>query len=195
MAGEENLSFIPKRPNEPKLQFKVKGTGFFFVFSLIVFFVSVAIFGGLFFYRAILNNDIKKLANSFNNAKSVFDLNLISDIAKVSDKINFSKSILAKHTTPVPFFDFLESSTLPEVRFTKFDYSVSKEGEYLVSLDGSARSYIALASQSKIFEKNSNFKNISFSGLSLGDKGLVNFKVQLSLTPEFLAYKINNEQQ
>lgn len=189
---EDKLSFIPKK-NVPHPLYKSRGPGLFLAFSFLLLIISAMLLGGLFFYKKSLTEEVDSLKETLTKVRASFELSLINEIAQTSDKINSAKMLLNNHKSLTPFFDFLETSTLPEVRFKDFDYSLFSSGdkaeEVAVKMSGIAKNYTALASQSEIFEKEKNIKSFYFSDFKLGDKGTVNFSVQIVLDPMLLKYK------
>lgn len=185
---EDKLSFIPKKSFEKPL-YKRSGPGLFLIFSFLLLLLSGLIYGGTILYRNNLKKQIDLLSDSLKRAKAAFEFPLINELFNASEKINSSKIILEKHTTLAPVFNLLENSTLKDIRFNNFKYSLSEDQEPTVLMDGTAKSYSSLASQGEIFEKNKNIKNVSFTNLGLSDKGTINFTVTLILDPIIIAYK------
>ncbi|MBI4692100.1 MAG: hypothetical protein HY773_01510 [Candidatus Terrybacteria bacterium] len=185
---EDKLSFIPKKTFTGPV-YKSKGPGLFLAFSFLALLISGAFYGGLFFYRNTLQKKITSLSSSLERAKIAFELPLINELFTISEKIDSSKTLLSQHRTLLPIFDLLEKLTLKDVRFKSFRFSFSKESGPLVLMDGQTRNYSTLASQGEIFGKDKNIKKVSFSNLSLGSKGLINFTIHLNLEPSLLSYK------
>ena len=186
---EDKLSFIPQKTFEPAF-YKRRGPGIIIVFSFLLFFISISAYGALFLYKNSLNKEVNVLTDSLERAKAAFELSLINEVNQTSEKIDYSKKLLEQHTSLVPVFDFLEKNTLKDVRFKSFKYSIAKNENPIVLLDGSAKNYSMLALQGDIFEKDKNIKNVLFSGLGLGEKGMINFTVKLILDPSMFIYKI-----
>lgn len=185
---EDKLSFIPQKNFTPTF-YKGGGPGLVVIISLILFFISAGSYGALFLYKKSLQKDIGDLSQSLERAKAAFEISLINEMSQVSGKINHSKKLLEQHVSPSPVFDFFESNTLKNLRFKDFKYSIDKDGTPAVSLDGVAESYSSLALQGNIFEKDKNVKSVSFSGIGLGEKGVINFTVKLSFDPSMIIYK------
>jgi hypothetical protein len=175
-------------PEEKQSFYREKGPGIFATISFLIFLLSIFAYGGLFLYRKNIQGKIDTLTDSFKRATGAFEPILINELVQTSEKINLSKQFLAKHTTLTPVFDFLEQSTLKSIRFKNFKYSFSAMESPSILMGGLARDYSSLALQEKIWAKNKNIKEISFSKLTLGEKGLVNFEVKLSLDPSLIAY-------
>jgi hypothetical protein len=190
---EDKLSFIPQKTFEPTF-YKRRGPGIIIVFSFLLFFISISAYGALFLYKNSLNKELNILTESLERAKAGFELSLINEVNQTSEKINYSKKLLEQHVSSVPIFDFLEKNTLKDVRFKSFKYSIAKNENPTVLLEGLSKNYSLLALQGDIFEKDKNIKSVLFSRLNLGEKGLINFTVKLILDPSMLIYKIEKEE-
>jgi hypothetical protein len=190
---EDKLSFIPQKTLEPAF-YKRRGPGIIIVFSFLLFFISISAYGALFLYKNNLNKEINVLTDSLERAKAAFELSLINEVSQTSEKINYSKKLLEQHTSLVPVFDFLEKNTLKDISFKSFKYSIAKNENPIVLLDGSAKNYSILALQGDIFEKDKNVKSVLFSGLGLGEKGMISFAVKLILDPSMFIFKIEKEE-
>ena len=189
---DDKLSFVPQKTFEPTF-YKKRRLGVLVVFPFFLFLASVLFYGGLLFYKNKIKKETDVLADSLERAKSAFEIPLINEISQISEKINYSKTLLERHTGLISIFDFLQENTLKDVRFKDFKYSISKtedRGEMpTVVMEGLAKSYSILALQGDIFEKDKNIQNVSFSDLGLSERGTVNFNVKLILNPQMLIYK------
>jgi hypothetical protein len=190
---EDKLSFIPQKKVEPTF-YRGEGPGIVIIISFILFFVSVGSYGGLFLYKNSLQKNVDTLAQSLERAKAAFEISLINQISDTSQKINYSQNLLGSHTSVAPIFDFLEKDTLKSISFKSFKYSVDKDGVPSVLLEGLAKSYTDLALQGDVFEKESVVKSAVFSGIGLGEKGIINFTVKLIFDPSIIIYKIETGQ-
>jgi len=186
---EDKLSFIPQKTFEPAF-YKRRGPGIIIVFSFLLFFISISAYGALFLYKNSLNKEVNVLTDSLERAKAAFELSLINEVNQTSEKIDYSKKLLEQHVSLVSIFDFLEKNTLKDIRFKSFKYSIVKDENPTVLLEGAAKNYSTIAVQENIFEKDKNIKGVLFSGLSLGEKGMINFAVKLIFDPSMLIYKV-----
>jgi hypothetical protein len=185
---ENKLSFIPQKKFEPAL-YKGRGLGFAIIISFLLFFISIGTYGGLWLYKNNLSGQTAVLADSLEKAKAAFDIPMINNLGQVSGKIDSSKKLLEQHISPLPILDTLAKDTLKTVRFKGFRYAASKAEGTVITMEGSANDYSSLALQGDVFEKDKNIKSVSFSGLGLGEKGVVNFGVKLTLDPSMIIFK------
>ena len=189
---EEKISFIPKKTFVPRAAEPRRSFGLLLSLGIFLLVVSGLVFAGAFLYRDYLKKQSAELAVSLNRAKDAFDPNLISALIETSQKIGYAKTVVAGHQSLTGLFDTINRSTLKNVRFTSFDYSVSKDEGPVVILKGAAPSYADLAVQAEQFEKNNNIKSVNFSGLGLGANGDVQFTVRMPIDPAFLVYNPAN---
>lgn len=188
---EEKLSFIPKRTSNVPAYGTGGGFGVFFVFSFLVFLLSVSFTAGTYFYRDSLKKEINSMGVSLEKAKDDFEPSLVYEIVNTSEKIDSIKKLFEQRTTLVPLFDFLEKTTIKTVKFNNFKYSFGEGdgSEVVVTMDGVAKNYSVLAVQSNIFERERAIKEVSFSGFNLGSKGLVNFVTKITFDRNFINFK------
>lgn len=175
---ENKISFIPKKNIDTPIY--TKGQGVFVSISFLIFLISALLFGGVFFYRNSLKNDIAELNDSVSRIKDALEPSLIAELIGMSDKINASETLLGQHKTLLPIFDFLENNTVKTVSFKNFRYTFLKDNGAQISMDGLADSYTSLALQAEVFEKDKSIKSVNFSGLGLGEKGNINFVVNIA---------------
>ncbi len=190
---EDKLSFIPQKTFEPTF-YKRRGPGIIIIFSFLLFFISISVYGALFLYKNSLNKEVSVLTESLERARAAFELPLINEVNQISEKIDYSKKLLEQHVSFVPILDLLERNTVKDIRFKGLKYSIVQNENPTVLLEGSAKNYSTLAFQGDIFEKDKNIKGVLFSGLGLGEKGMINFTVKLILDPPMLIYKIEKEE-
>ncbi len=182
-------SFIPKKA----LILKGEAAGgrisvnLFLSFGMIVFFLMIALSGGVYLYRAVIRNKIAEEGIALQKAEKAFELPLIADIKRLDNRIAAATIILGNHTVVSPVFDMLETLTLKTVRFTGFDYTNVNGPK--ISLDGEAKSYTSVALLADSFAENEKIKNPVFSNLNLNEKGDVNFSFTSPLDPSMASFK------
>lgn len=182
---EDKLSFVPQKKFE-SLSYKKGGPGFLFIITLIIFIASLGVYGGLFYYKNKISEDINNLASDLERSKEAFDVPLINQLKDVSDKIDSVQSLVERHIRPTFIFELLEKETLKTITFKSLSYDKNNE----FSAEGTAPDYKSLALQADVLEKNPSVASVFFSGLSLGDEGKISFTVKVSLNPSFTTYKV-----
>ncbi len=181
-------SFIPKTRLTSSSMRNRKGFDAGTLGATFILLVSLALFGGVYFYKSSLQKENDAAIASLNIAKEAFEPSLLTELSRLNNSINSAKTILSKHIVPSEILNLISTLALKEVFFSNFAYSADSKS-ILVKMAGEAKSYTGIALQAKIFEENDAVENVSFSNLSLKDAGKVGFNVELTVKPDFLIYK------
>lgn len=170
-------SLIPKKVVETRREIG-GGVNLFFRLAFILFVLSAAGNGGLFFYERFLEGDLAKKQQALKQLESQFPLKDIEQREELAAAISSSKKLLDTHVYQTHIFSFLEQNTLPDVGFSNFSYA---EKDHKISVSGEAGSYRLVAEQTSIFEHNAQVSSATFSSLSLTARGTVNFALTIIL--------------
>lgn len=191
MEPKFQSSFIPKgpiassaSPTSPKIK---RPTSILGLVSTVIFSLSVLSAVFVFGYKFYLEYSIKAMAAELEAAKASIEEETVKEIVRLNNRILATESLIDSHMVLSPLLFYLEASTLRNVRFTGFAYSL-KEGQPVLIMKGEARGYAALAQQAEVFKRNNDFKNPIFSDLSLDDKGNVVFQFTTEINRNFLSY-------
>jgi len=185
-------SFIPKGPiaaaSPLAAQYGKPKTTLFGFIGTTLFVLSVILAVGIFGYERYLLSDIGTMGDSLTNARATLEPDTIKQLVSANKRIIGTRALLQQHTALTPFFDFLESNTLKNVRFTQFLYATDNKG-IEITMQGQARSYQDVALQSDAFNRSGIFLNPVFSDLDLDSKGNVTFTFRAELDPATVSYK------
>lgn len=165
-------------PRPPRLRFSSRISDALFLVVLTFFFLALFGSGGVLTFRYAANRKIERLDAERQRLEGELRPHLIDQVLELSRRIEAGRAALGKHIFPSNVFEFLESATLPQVRFTSFGYSFDAKR---VDLNAEAASYAILARQIRVLEARKEVEKVDFGGLSLGDRGLVNFKISVVL--------------
>lgn len=192
MAQEFQTSFIPKKTFDVGAPARPSSST---TLSSVLSFIAVAIFvlsllgaAGIFLYGRFLVSSIESKKESLERAKNAFEPELIRELSRLDAKLRISQDLLNEHLAPSGIFNLLEGITLETVRFTNMSYSIGEDGVALV-LQGEARSFASVALQSDEFGKNRSIMSPAFSGLTLDERGNVEFTVNAIIDPTTLSYR------
>lgn len=197
---DENISFIPKKMLNKPIYTGHKFS-FFLTIGITAFLISGLIFGGSYFYKRALEQSISAMEDSLKKAEDRLDMSFILEVRDLDAKIKIAEGILNNHKQLSGVFEFLEQSTLQNVRFSDFHFSYiespvassSKNSKTepvpMLSMKGNAFGYTDLALQSREFLKSSFVKNVSFSNLILKEKGQVDFDILIVFDPSRFIYQ------
>jgi hypothetical protein len=204
MDTKFQTSFIPKKPMMQQDARVGSSVSIFLVISIIIFLISLAIGGWVFWQKKVLVENIKKEQQIINENKEglLRDSVTVESIVELNSRIEVSKRLLNKHVTIYPIFDFLKKVTLRNVRFTNFSFSGSSkdssgQSRIGVSMSGQARNWKTIASQADEFgraEWKDIIKEPKISGLGLNQDGSVSFVFSAFISPDFISYdnKLNS---
>ena len=186
---ENQTSFKPKNSLAKDAVSSGEPISIFTMLATIIFFLSLLFGVGVYFYKIILVNGIKSDSASLERAQKAFEPSLITEFERLNKRIESAKEILGNHIIVTPIFKLLENSTIPDVRFNKFNYENGGGDKINISLDGEARSYAHVAVQSDVLGKNKYLKEHVFSNLNLDNFGNVTFNLSATLDQTLILYK------
>ncbi|MDQ3244772.1 MAG: hypothetical protein M3P22_00260 [bacterium] len=189
---EQNFqtSFIPKRPIIETNTKSTKPVGLFVVLSVLMFIAVGVGYGGLYFYKGILEKSLAQKQIDLKKAEGRFEVDKIKLLKNLDKKLIASKEVLGSHIALSPIFNELQKITMKTVRYTNFTYDLSeiKNQKVDIKLQGTAVGYRSVALQSDLFAKDKNFIDPIFSNLVLDDKGNVSFDIVFSVDSTFVNF-------
>jgi hypothetical protein len=109
-------------------------------------------------------------------SRAAFEPATIKDLARLNTRIETGKTLLAEHIALSALFDDLESRVLSSVRFTDFTYDTVSPERVLLSAQGEALSFNAVALQSSNFSKSQIIREPIFSNVNIGQTGNITFE-------------------
>ncbi len=188
METKFQTSFIPKTTLEPAQGGAKKPLGLFAFLATVIFFISAIVAAGAFGWDKYLEGRKSQMKSDLEKNIKAFEPQTIDQYVRLDNRINSAKELLGKHVAVSYVFDFLQDNTLQSVGFTDFKYSVAADGVATLSMNGSAKSYNAVAYQSTVFGRERALKNPIFSNLDLDNLGNVVFNFSTKVDPGFIAY-------
>lgn len=188
MEPKGKTSFIPKQPSGRKRAKPSGGQGLLFLISFIIFLITVAAAGGVYFYKGYLESKIEQKKQYLEKSREAFEVSLLKELKTVDKRIKASEKLLEKHSAPSVIFKVLENNTLKTVSFDSLEYTM-KKGQPQLSMTGKARGFDAIALQSDIFGKKELFTNPVFSQMGTNKEGGVKFSFSSPLKKSELLYK------
>ena|SRR3989338_9233582 len=153
-----------------------ESVGVFIVAGILIFILTILALVGLIFYKqylvkqqAVLAQEIKKKEKGFNQAD-------IQEWARTAEAIDLAKQILANHRYVSNAFALIQKNTLPDVRYSKFEFDAENKK---IILGAEAKSYAAMAQQRQIFISNPAITSAAVGDFNLDKIGKVLFSVEL----------------
>lgn len=192
METKFQSSFIPKKSfGSPATGSSSGAIGFFTSVAVVVFLIVAALWAGVFIWGKTVKAEILEMEGDLVAAREAFNPALVQELTRLDNRIESAKKLLAAHLAVSAVFDLLEKSTLLNVSYGDFDFSVGSSGEIKVLLEGQAKSFNSVALQSDSFAGEKFIKNPIFSDVNLDDSGNVLFTFVATLDPALLSYKGN----
>lgn len=193
MEPKFQSSFIPKGPIAGSnavapMQARRRERSLFGFVAVVIFALSFILALATFGYGFYLKYAIKNYEAELESGRAKLESETVKELIRINDRINSTQDLIGSHLLLSPLFKFLEASTIKSVRFTSFNYGVTK-GALELSMRGEARSYSALALQADLFNKGGILKNVVFSDLVLDEKGNVVFSFKAAVDPGALSYQ------
>ncbi|MDB5266954.1 MAG: protein of unknown function with transrane region [Parcubacteria group bacterium] len=192
MEPKFQSSFIPKGPMAAAASFspgpRKQSKSLLGFLGKVIFILAVIGAVGVFAYSKYLESSIDRKGADLEAARATLEPETIKELTRLNARMTSTKELLAKHTVMSPLLDYLETSTVRNVRFTSFQFAGSDKGLSL-TMKGQARGYAAVALQAETFNQSKYFKIPIFSDLALDEKGNVVFSFKGGLDPTVVSYK------
>lgn len=204
------ISFIPKKPLVKTGEMRSRPISLALFISLAIFFVTLATYGGLYFYNNTLENGLKEKIKELELEKIKADPSgTIAKAEELQAKIGSVEDLLDRHVSPSSVFNLLQEITLKNITLNSFSIEKTEKGStskivgsamssavnssgFTVNVKGKASSYSSLAYQSDVLKKEIEEKQriVSFSvgNISLDESSNVLFSLNIELDPVFLLY-------
>ncbi|MBI3273962.1 MAG: hypothetical protein HYZ69_02355 [Candidatus Colwellbacteria bacterium] len=152
------------------------GTFFFFA-ALILFFFSLAGFGGLALLNRAQGATREEIQEQIRAKEENLRPELIQQITLLDQRLTNMRALLSRHFFVSNVFDLIESRTHPKTQFTNFSLSVETRR---ITLSGETASYLTLAQQIGLFEEDSRVEQVEFGGLSLSGTNHLGFRMVIT---------------
>jgi hypothetical protein len=193
MENQFTTTFIPKKPMVQETASSSapvsRPVGILSSLSLVIFFITIALGGGVYFWEQYETSNVALLADSVKKVEKEFEPQLITQLQSLDKQLRNANILVKNHTVASPLFDLLESTTLKQVQFGKFDYSVDEKTGVQVRMSGIADGYQSIAQQADVLGASTFLKNVIFSNFFLNQQGKVSFDLSFGITPDFLNFQ------
>lgn len=193
MENQFTTTFIPKKPMVTETNSGSapvsRPVGFLSSISLILFFITLALGGGVYFWERYEKGQVDLLAQSVQTEQKNFEPQLITQLQLLDKQLKNANTLLKNHTVASPLFDLLESSTLRQVQFNKFEYATDDTKGVTIKMSGVADGYQSIAQQADVLGSSTYLKNVIFSNFFLTQQGRVSFDLSFGVSPQFLNFQ------
>ncbi len=150
--------------------------------------LAVVTTGGVFLFKTYTEQSITAKRQSLDRQRAAFEPATIEELLRLDKRIIASQALLKSHTSLTLLFEDLEARTGENVRFKNFKYTSAGQGAYTVVMNGTARSFNAVALQSDAFGKSNIMKDPIFTNLNLDQSGEVVFDFSAMIDPARISY-------
>jgi hypothetical protein len=183
-------SFIPKASLKVERRQEVKGApvALASLIATIILILAVGGAAGIFLFKQYLINQINSKKESLDRARAAFQPDTIKELVRVDTRLQVGAALLGTHPSPSLLFDEIEARTLVSVRFNNFQFGAGTAGALTVSMNGTAKSFNAVALQSDAFGASEVLSNPIFSNMNFDQTGNVAFDVTASVNADRLRY-------
>lgn len=172
------IEIIPKKESEV-----LKAEKIFLVLSVLIFILSLSLFGWLFFAEKNEKNNISEIEKTIGEKKNQEVISLEKEVFHFQKKISDFSKVLKEHYFYSLIFPILEKNTHPQVYFSKTDIDFSQAK---ITFSGKTENFVTLFQQQKILKENPIFKSINLGKISLDKENKVNFEVEILFDKEIL---------
>lgn len=163
--------------------YAARGREWFLPSAVVILLIAAAAWGGLSLLRRSFNIDAEKWSAEVEKLEKELRPDLLNELGLLSNKLGAIQEIISGHRFGSNVFVLLERLVHPEVVFSSFSYA---DETRKIELSGKGSSYRAVAEQIALFEADQQVESVSFGGLSLDDRGSINFKAVVILKPGIL---------
>jgi hypothetical protein len=154
--------------------------------SLVILGIAILGAGGVFGYERYLLSirDTKSVA--VQKAQEGIDASTVEEFIRTRDRFTAAKGLLNNHVAVSNFFNLLESLTLQNVRFNSLSFTLAEDRSAEIQMNGTARTFNALAAQSSAFSAEKRIKRAIFSDIKVNDNKTVSFSLGAEVDPKLL---------
>ncbi len=189
MANPLETSFIPQQP-----LLKAEGTSArreplntAMVVSLVVFFVTLAVTGGMYYWRSVIVDTVEERKLALQDAESQFSIEQVRYYERLQVALDTAKKLVDEHTIFSTVFDLIERRVAQNIGLTGLQYAMDPQKGTLVTLKGQAPTYAALYFQIEQWKSTETVTAVELEDFLLDDTtGIVNFTATLSVDPASL---------
>ena len=191
MDKEFKTTFIPKKnlaQSTPQVKRTSKGKSIIGFVAFLLFITAVVSSIGVYVYKVRVATVMNSRNESIKKAGKAFEPTAILALKKLDIRLQAATELLDQHIALSDFFGSFAESTLPSVAYNDFSFTYTSEGSPEIQMTGDAKTYLAIAQQSELYEKNRFIENHIFSDFALNDVGSVAFSLDFTLKKDLLRF-------
>lgn len=178
-------SFVPKQ-GAPSRRPSASNNVFLLI-SVVIFGLTLLSAGAVFLYSNYLKSSEEARGNQLIAEQKKVSVNEVEQFLRLKNRLVVSQTLMQQHVLLSQFLNELEKITLSNVRFSSLSLQVAPDRSATLTMVGQARTFNALAAQSKTFASEPYIKSAIFSNISPNptDK-TVAFSITAMLDPRII---------
>jgi len=193
MKNSFDTSFIPQQPllKAEGLLRRREPINFALMIALVLFFTSLGVSLGMYFYKANVDKRIITLEKQLQSKEAGLKIDDIDRYSSIDARLTIAKKLLQNHTAFSAMLTLLEEITAQNVGWTSMSYNIDEiTGATVVSLGGIAPSYSAVYAQAQSLRNmQPTVKSVEVSTPALNpESGVVTFGAELVINPTVTNY-------
>lgn len=187
MDPQVQTTIMPRKPNMPTFSGNNDSVRLDPVLSvsIIIFVWAIVFTGSVFASSALLQKSTDAGSLTLKKIESTFDLSGYERVKNVSQKLSLLHNILVDTVSLDLLMSFIEKNMLANVSVSAMSLNMGTEGPVL-TFNGTASSFNALAKQAEIFNGHKSVKKYSTSNISLTETGKISFSGQVVFDQQLL---------
>ncbi|MDP2741602.1 MAG: hypothetical protein Q8O66_02885 [bacterium] len=154
-------------------------SGQLLMFSATIFFISIAVYGGIVFgYKPYLEKQISDFNAQINDFSKKIPTEEQNKLVSFYSQIVNLKGILRQHSVSSQLLEWLEKNTVVSVYYNKMDFSLSS-GQ--LNLTGYSKTVDDFSKQLIVFQNDPIVQRIAVNGLTISTNNMWQFNINLFL--------------
>jgi hypothetical protein len=162
------------------------------VLAYVLFAVVCALAVGIFLYGRILTSNRLAKENDLSAVQAKVDPSTIEAFVRLNNRLQSSKSLLARHPAFSKIFTSFEKVLPMKTRFTSLHFAMQEDGSARVDGTGIAQSFNVLAATSQMFASDTHIKDAVFSNIRVGKDGSVLFSLSAKIDQKSIVFGVDD---
>lgn len=190
MQERVKTSFIPKASLkiEQKPSARQNPVALVNIIAAAILVVAILASGGMFILERYTIQSIAKKQADLDRSRGAFEPATIKELSRLDARIEAGKELLAGHVALSNLFDDLELRTFSSVRFADLAYTIPAPGRIILSMNGTASSFNAVALQAEEFSKSAVLIDPIFSNVNINSNGSIDFDFAATVDASRIRY-------
>lgn len=181
-------SFVPHTSTAVQRRYTFDFIGIFNVVAYLIFFITLALAGGVFFYAQVLEGQLKSANAKLAAEQKKIDPTIAQNFVRLDNRLTSATTLLGNHLALSNFFETLGTILPNTVRFSSLRIAVADGGKVSIDGTGVAKNFNALAFASASFASDGRIKDAIFSRLSVNKDNSVSFSISATVDPAFVLF-------